>query len=171
MTTRSRELGTTRTTVVLRNLSSALHAMILLIAAVALYLGVSLIVERGRVWTDDLRYGRPRTTHLAGFVGHSAESAGHPTRFIALNLERQVVILELPGGEAAQVRHLPGPYLFGAHEDLTPVLLTLRDVDGDEQDDLVATIRNEEIVYLKRSEGFRLPTAAEQLQLLEERAQ
>ncbi|PDW03534.1 hypothetical protein [Candidatus Viridilinea mediisalina] len=168
MAIRSRTLGITRLTLVLHNLVSALRFITLLVAAVAFYLCMNLIVEWGRVWSDDLHYGRPRTTHVEGFVGHSAEGSGHPTRFIAMNLDRQVIILELPGGDATQVRHLPGPYLFGAREDLTPVLLTLRDVDGDGQDDLVATIRNEEIVYLNRDEGFRLPHAAEQLQFLEE---
>ncbi|NOK59419.1 MAG: hypothetical protein GFH27_549283n121 [Chloroflexi bacterium AL-W] len=57
---------------------------------------------------DDIRYGFPRTTQFTAFVGHH-EDNGDPTQFIALNLNGQVSILELPGGDTTQVRALQGP--------------------------------------------------------------
>jgi hypothetical protein len=97
-------------------------------------------------------------------VGHEGDT-GQATHFIAMNLNRQVVVLELPGGDASQVRSLPGPYLFGAGEDLTPVAMALQDVDGDGQADLLLDVRSERIVYLNKDGSFRLPTGEEQRQL------
>lgn len=133
-----------------------------MLAALAIYVLVGAAVDWGQVRLDDIRYGRPRTTHIEGYVGHPNEVIGRPTRFIGLNLDRQVVVLELPGGDPTQTRSLPGPYLFGADEDLTPVLLSLRDMDRDDLPDLIINVRNEQIVYLNRDGSFRLPTGEEQ---------
>ncbi|EFO81341.1 hypothetical protein OSCT_0812 [Oscillochloris trichoides DG-6] len=139
-----------------------------LLAILAIYVLVGTVVDWAQVRIDDIRYGRPRTTQIAGLVGHGAEAANQPTRFIGLNLNRQVVVLELPAGDPNQVRSLPGPYLFGANEDLTPVLLSLQDMDRDGRADLIVDVRNEQVVYLNRDGFFRLPTTDEQQQLLEE---
>lgn len=136
----------------------------LVLAALAVAALVDLVANQARIALDDLRYGRPRTTHIDGFVGH-AEAGGQPTHLMAVNLNRQVVVVELPGGDATQARTLVGPYLFGAQEDLTPVLLDLRDMDGDTQADLVVEVRQEQIVYLNRDGAFRLPTADERARL------
>lgn len=151
-----------------RGVGLTAYLVTFLLAALAIYVLVGAAVSWGQVRIDDLRYGRPRTTHLEGFVGHGAEGAGNPTRFVGLNINRQVVVLELPGGDSTQVRSLPGPYLFGADQDLTPVLLSLYDTDGDGQDDLIVNVRNEQIVYLNRDGGFRLPTPEEQQRILQE---
>lgn len=137
------------------------------VAALALYILIGTLVSWGQVSFDDIRYGRPRTMHLEGFVGRPEEANGQPTHFIALNLQRQVIVLELPGGDANLIRSLPGPYLFGANEELTPVVIALHDIDGDGQSDLLITVRNEQVVYLNRDGAFRLPTAEEQRQLIQ----
>jgi len=136
----------------------------LLLAAFALTTVLGTLTQWGQRAMDDLRYGRPRTTHLEGYVGHG-EAAGQPSHFIAVNLNRQITVFELPGGDASQVRSISGPYLFGADEDLTPVQLSLRDIDGDGQRDLLVDIHQERIIYLNRDGGFRLPTADEQARL------
>lgn len=151
-----------------RSVGALAYLITFLLAALAIYVLVGAIVRWGQVRVDDMRYGRPRTTHVEGYVGHGAEAPGSPTRLIGLNLNRQVVVLELPAGDSTQVRSLPGPYLFGADQDLTPVLLSLRDMDGDGQADLIANVRNEQIVYLNRDGGFRLPTPEEQQRLVQE---
>jgi hypothetical protein len=137
----------------------------LLVGGIFLYFLISTGAYWGRVLLDDLRYGRPRTTHLKGFVSH-AEAGGLPSHFIALNLNRQVIVLELPGGDPAQVRSFPGPYLFGADEALTPVQLALDDVDADGANDLLISVRNEQLVYLNRDGDFRLPRPEERQQLM-----
>jgi hypothetical protein len=54
--------------------------LVLLLALVALALSTDWL----RVRLDDLRYGRPRTTHISAFVGH-ADGDGVPTHLIAVN--------------------------------------------------------------------------------------
>lgn len=142
----------------------AAYSITLLLAAVALYALVGLLIGRASVFVDDLRYGRPRTFQVDAHVNHD-EASGMPTHLMALNLNRQVVIVELPGGDPAKARTITGPYLFGANEDLTPVTLDLDDIDGDGQLDLLVDVRQEQIVYLNRDGAFRLPTAEEQAQL------
>lgn len=144
-----------------QRLYTVAYGVMLLLAALAIYVLVGVLISQVRVTVDDLRYGRPRTTHIDGFVGHG-EAAGRPTHLIALNLDRQVVILELPGGDATSPRTITGPYLFGASEDLTPVTLQLQDVDGDGLRDLVLDIRSEQVIYLNKDGTFRLPAREEQ---------
>jgi len=139
--------------------------------AVYIFLGVALLsVATGRagIWLDDLRYGRPRTMQLSTYVGHG-EQPGQPTHFIAMNLNRRVVVWELPGGDATKTRTLQGPYLFGAAEHLTPILLRVEDINADERPDLVVGVKNEEIIYINSGDSFRLITDEERQQLLEER--
>lgn len=147
-----------------------LYGVSLLLVTVAVAVLVNLAAQRLRVAVDDLRYGRPRTTQLTGYVEHG-EAAGQPTHLMALNLNRQVAIIELPGGDASKARTIMGPYLFGANEDLTPVHLALQDMDGDGVADLLVEVRQEQIVYLNREGAFRLPTAEEQARLRQDHQQ
>jgi hypothetical protein len=140
------------------------YAVTLILAAAAIYVVVSLLLGKVSVLVDDLRYGRPRTTQIDAFVGHE-ETTGQPTHLLAINLNRQVMVIELPGGEAAKARTLSGPYLFGANEELTPLQLHLQDLDGDGKLDLLLDIRQEQLVYLNRDGAFRLPTPEEQAAL------
>jgi hypothetical protein len=125
---------------------------------------VSLLLGKLNVFMDDVRYGRPRVSQVDAFVGHD-EAAGQPTHLMAINLNRQVFVIELPGGNPTNTRTLAGPYLVGAEEDLTPVQLFVRDMDGDGQNDLLLDVRREQIVYLNRDGAFRLPTPEEEAQL------
>jgi hypothetical protein len=135
-------------------------ALLVLIAAT-----LHLSVGRGRIWIDDLRYGRPRTTQISAFVGHN-EASGQPTHFVAMNLNRRVVVIALPGGDSTQAQTLQGPYLFGANEHLTPVHLRVTDVNQDEMADLIISVKNEEIIYMNTGENFRLINDDERKQLI-----
>ncbi len=139
------------------------------LVSVAMAIVIVALSDIGRIMIDDWRYGRPRTMHVTGYTGLAAERAGQPSRFVAMNLDRQVVIMALPGGDPAQARIWQGPYLFGLHEDLTPVVLSLRDADGDGLADVIVTIRNEQLIYLNRDGEFRLPTPEEWHRLAQER--
>ena len=153
--------GTTAHT---QRLYSTMYAVTLILAAVAIYVLVSFMLGKAQIVIDDVRYGRPRTTQLNAFVGHE-EANGQPTHLLAINLNRQATIVELPGGDATKARTISGPYLFGADEDLTPVRLAVRDMDGDGQVNLLLDVRNEQVVYLNKDGVFRLPTPAEQATL------
>jgi len=141
-----------------------------LLALLAIYVLLSSVIGWAGVLYDDVRYGRPRTFHLTANVGRP-EEASAPSHLIAMNLDRQVVILEIPGGDATKTRALPGPYLFGAGEDLTPVTMRLADVNGDSANDLVVRVKDEEMVYINRDGGFNLITAEERQQLLQRAGQ
>jgi hypothetical protein len=150
-----------------RNIGSVAYVVTGALALVAIYLLLSSVVSWGQVFIDDVRYGRPRTFHLTANIGRP-EEANAPSHMIAMNLERQVVVLEIPGGDATRTRALPGPYLFGAGEDLTPVTMRLEDVNSDQSPDLIVQVKNEEMVYINRDGSFQLITAEERQLLLQQ---
>src|SRR5438876_2196127 len=78
---------------------------------------------------DDWHYGRPRTFQTDAVVGHN-DSPSHPSHFIALNLDRHVFVIEFPGGDASKAKVYNGPTLLGPGQDLTPVTLSFKDING-----------------------------------------
>ncbi len=93
---------------------------------------------------DDLHYGRPRTFQMDAFVGH--ETGSTPSHFIALNLQGQIDIIELPGGDATHARMYVGPHIYGPGADLVPV--TLRFVEGAQphHPDMLILFQNTQVV-------------------------
>lgn len=172
MAVQSRELRPQRraaVTIPAGNVGNIAYIVTGVLALLAVYVLLSSVIGWGQVVIDDMKYGRPRTFHLTANVGRP-EEANAPTHLIAMNLDRQVVIMEIPGGDATKVRTLPGPYLFGAGEDLTPVTMRLADMNGDGAADLVVRVKDEEMVYLNRDNSFSLITAEERQQLLQQGA-
>ncbi len=131
------------------------YLLTLLLCVVALALVANSLFTWSQIKLDDVRYGRPRTMHLSGFVGHN-EASGTPTQFVAMNLNRRVVVFEIPGGDVSRTRTMTGPYLFGANEDLTPVRLRLAYVNDDRNQDLIVSAKDEEIIYINENDTFRL---------------
>ncbi len=86
----------------------------------------SVVLGWAQTVSDDLHYGRPRTFQMDAFVGH--ETGSTPSHFIALNLQGQIEIIELPGGDATHARMYVGPHIYGPGADLVPV--TVRFVEG-----------------------------------------
>lgn len=136
---------------------------ILLLALGALLLTAALTWGQRRL--DDLRYGFPRTTQIDGLVGHN-ETGGTPTHLFAVNLRRQISIIELPGGDATKVQVLTGPYLFGDDGEYAVPKLALEDLTRDGRPDLLLQVRGEVVVYVNENGGFRLITPAERAQLV-----
>jgi hypothetical protein len=132
-----------------------------MLALLALYVAVSTVVQWASVKLDDFQYGRPRTSQMDAYVGHG-EAEGNPSHFIALNLNRRVTILELPGGDSTKTATIVGPYLFGQGEDLTPVQLNSTDLNSDGKPDLVVSVKNEQLLYLNDGATFKLATPEEQ---------
>lgn len=135
------------------------QSLLVVLALVALLL-VGPLGSWSRTMLDDFRYGRPRTHTVAAFVGHEGTSQ-RPTQFVAMNLNRQIVVIEFPGGDASQARTIIGPYLFGQGEDLRPVTLQIEDANRDNLPDLLVMINNEVLVYLNHDGGFRMLTPEE----------
>jgi hypothetical protein len=134
------------------------------LAALAVYVMVSMAVEWVQVKADDFQYGRPRTMQVDAFVGHG-ETEGVPTHFVAMNVNRRVTVLEFPGGDATKATAIVGPYLFGEGEDLTPVQASVQDVNADAKPDLVLTVKNEQLIYLNDGSTFTLMTPEQRLAL------
>lgn len=129
-----------------------------------LYVVVSSAVEWTQVKLDDLQYGRPRTMQVDAYVGHS-EAEGVPSHFVAMNLNRRVTILEMPGSDPTKVNTIVGPYLFGQGEDLTPVQLNVQDMNGDAKPDLIVSVKSEQLIYLNDGTSFKLITPEERAAL------
>jgi hypothetical protein len=137
---------------------------------VALYAIVSAAVQWTQVKLDDLQYGRPRTMQLDAYVGHN-EAGGVPSHFVAMNLNRRVTIIEMPGGDSAKINTILGPYLFGQGEDLTPITLSSTDLNGDGLADISVNVKNEQLLYINDGSAFHLATTDERLAIEKAQAQ
>ena len=103
---------------------------------------------------DDWHYGRPRTFQIDAVVGHN-DLSSNPSHFIAMNLNRHVLIIELPGGNATKARIFSGPILIGQGQDLAPVTLSFQDVNGDGSLDMIINVQDAHFVYINNNGTFR----------------
>jgi len=118
-----------------------------------LFLTMSTLSSWWQVHQDDVTYGRPRTYQVDAVVGHN-DSVTNPSHFIFLNLNRHVVIIELPGGDTTHSRIYNGPTLFGNGQDLTPVTAVFKDVNGDGKIDMVVQIQDQRLVFINDGTQF-----------------
>ena len=131
-----------------------LVAIILGMAMMALLaFTISSIGSWWQMHQQDVTYGRPRTYQVDVVVGHN-DSPANPSHFIFLNLNRHVIIMELPGGDSSKARIYNGPTLFGDGQDLTPVTGEFRDVNGDGRPDMIVHIQDQTLVYLNDGTQF-----------------
>ncbi len=107
---------------------------------------------------DDWHYGYPRTFQIDAVVGHNHDSPTHPSHFLAINLNRHILVIELPAGEATKARIYGGPVLLGPGEERTPVRLSFQDVNGDGKPDLLVWVADTHIVFINDGSGFRPAT-------------
>lgn len=103
---------------------------------------------------DDWHYGRPRTFQTDAVVGQH-DSMANPSHFIAVNLNRHVIIIELPGGDATKARIFNGPILIGPGQDLAPVTLSFQDVNGDGSLDMIVNVQDAHFVFLNQNGTFQ----------------
>ncbi len=118
-------------------------------------------------WTlhqDDATYGRPRTYQFNAVFGHT-DSAANPTHIIIVNLNRHVILIELPGGDSTHARIYNGPTLFQDGGDLVPVTGEAIDVNGDGKLDLVLFIQDQRIAFINDGTQFRPAKPGEQITL------
>lgn len=113
-----------------------------LLAIMLLWLGQMLLGWVGTV-SDDIHYGRPRTTQVDHAVGHET---GHTvSHFIAVNLNGQVYVIEIPGGSPNTSRLLVGPHLVGPGTDLAPITLSF--VGDPHTPDLVVSVDGVQMTF------------------------
>lgn len=114
----------------------------MLVTIVLLWLG-QLLWNWVNTVADDIRYGRPRTTQIDHFVGHSVGNV--PSHFIATNISGQIYIVEIPGGQPSQSHLLVGPHLIGPGVDLAPVTLSF--VGDPHAPDLVVSVSGVQMTF------------------------
>jgi hypothetical protein len=137
---------------------SRVHWMLIfgigMLAMLALWVLGSMLLHWWSETQDDWHYGRPRSYQTDAVVGHN-DSSTNPSHFLALNLNRHVVIIELPGGDPSKAKIYTGPPLLGDGQDLTPVTLSFKDVNGDGLPDMLVHVQEQTFVMINDSGQFR----------------
>ena len=141
-----------------------------MIAMLVLWEVGSLVLAWGIARYDDVRYGNPRTYQTNAVVGHGNDSPAHPSHFIAVNLNRQAIVVEFPAGsQAGALSYVVPYYILGPGGDLTPITLEFRDVTGDGKVDMVIHIhlqsQDQTFVFVNAGTKFRPPTAKDTIHL------
>ena len=137
------------------------------LAMIGMLLGWMLLTTFMNWWQvtqDDLHYGRPRTSQYDHVVGHG-DSAANPSHFIALNLNRHIEVIECPAGDCSKARVLMGPILVGPGQDLAPVTLTFKDVNGGGKLDLIVNVQDSHYVFINENGTFRPAHPGDSIQI------
>jgi hypothetical protein len=98
-------------------------------------------------------------------VGHNNDSAADPSHFVALNLRRHIQIIELPAGDSTKMKVYVGPVLIGDGQDLAPVAITFKDVNGDSKPDMLVSVQDSHFVFINENGAFRALHPGENVQL------
>lgn len=117
------------------------------------WIGLSALGSWWQTTRDDWSYGRPRTYQIDAVVGHH-DSARNPSHFIAMNLNRHIVIIEIPGGDVAKSIVYSGPTLLGPGQDLTPVTLSFQDSNHDGQPNMLVNVQGSQFIFLNQHGTF-----------------
>ena len=141
-----------------------------MIAMLVLWELGSFTLAWGLARYDDIRYGNPRTYQTNAMVGHGNDSPLHPTHFIAINLNRQAIVVEFPAGNPSGAQSYVVPYyILGQGGDLTPITLEFRDVTADSKPDMIIHIhlqtQDQTFVFVNDGTKFRPPTSKDNIHL------
>lgn len=122
------------------------------LAMMTMLIGWILLTTVANWWSiqqDDWQYGRPRTAQYDINVGHG--TAQHPgSHFIVENLHRQIIVIEIPADDPGKAKIYVGPLLIGPGQDLTPVTLSFKDLNGDGKLDLIINVQQSHFVFLNK---------------------
>jgi hypothetical protein len=123
--------------------------------------GLNLGLSWWQGYQDDVHYGYPRTFQMDMVVGHGT-GASH---FLALNLHGHLEVIEFPGGDASKAVLYAGPVLYGPGQDLMPVTLAFRDLNGDGKLDMLLLYGDQSAAFLNTGTGFRPATVQDHITL------
>ena len=128
-----------------------------------LWIGGSLLMNWWQGYQEDVQYGHPRTYQTDARVGHNDTQV--PSHFIALNVNRQVDVVEFPGGDAMKAKVYIGPTLLGQNSNRDIVTISFKDVNGDGKADMILRVANANYVYINDNGAFRPLHADEHINL------
>ncbi|MEO6887449.1 MAG: hypothetical protein ABI456_00430 [Ktedonobacteraceae bacterium] len=152
----------------LRNASRRPHWLVIagmgMLFMLVAWVALSSLMSWWQVTQDDWKYGRPRTYQMDYVVGHN-DSATNKSHFMAVNLNRRIEIIEFPGGDPTKAKIYLGPLLVGDGQDLTPVTLTFKDVNGDGKPDMIVNVQDSHFVFINENGTFRAARPGENLNL------
>jgi serine/threonine protein kinase len=99
-------------------------------------------------------------TQSSAVVGHGGDNASHPSYFLALNLQRQAIIIEILASDPSKARIYVAPgYLGGEGGDQVAVTVEFRDVTGDGKPDMIIHIhlpnKDQLSVFVNEGTSFR----------------
>lgn len=117
------------------------------------WLALSALGSWWQTTQNDWRFGRPRTFQIDQVVGHR-DSPQNPSHFIAMNLNRHILVIEIPGGDVSKSVVYSGPTLLGPGQDLTPVTLSFQDVNHDGRLDMIVNVQGSQFIYLNENGTF-----------------
>jgi len=110
-----------------------------LLAMIGGYVGLSAIGQAWQKQQDDWTYGKTRTYQTDAVVGHNNDSNSNPSHFIAINLRGQILVIELPAGDASKARSYHITTVQG-NDGNPPVQVAFQDINGDGRHDMLVTI-------------------------------
>lgn len=119
---------------------------------------------------DNIVYGTPRTYQTDAVVGHGGDSQTNPSHFIAVNLNRQIIIVEFMAGNPSKSIDYVVPYnILGQGGNLTPVTLKFCDATGNGKLDMIVDIhlspQDQTFVFVNDGSKFRAPTSKDNIHL------
>ncbi|GHO89314.1 hypothetical protein [Dictyobacter formicarum] len=104
---------------------------------------------------NDWRYGQPRTFQIDAFVGHETV-ATIPSHFIALNLNGDIQVIELPGGDQSKVQRFQVTQLSGSAAASVPVTLQFVDPAHTHHPDMLVHIQDAQILLKNVNGTFKV---------------
>jgi hypothetical protein len=103
------------------------------------WMGLNFVTSWYQGVKNDWTYGTQRHFEIDAVVGHSNDSAAHPSHFTAENNNGQIIVIELPAGDVSkakiyQIETVPG------NAGNPPVKLSFQDMNGDGKPDMIVEI-------------------------------
>ncbi|SRR6266567_1564414 len=102
---------------------------------------------------------------MCGFLLDSFEVSkrdGRKSHIIAVNLNGQILVIEIPGGNASKAQIYIGPRLFGTGQDLDPVTLSFEDCDGNGSPDLNIHLQGSDKIICFPNNGKTFDSTSQQ---------
>jgi hypothetical protein len=141
-----------------------------MLAMLALWLIGSNVVSWGSQFYNDMKYGYPRTYQTDAVVGHNNDSLSHPSHFIAINMNRQAIVIEMMAGDPQKaITYIAPVVITGVGGDRAPITVEFRDVTNDNKPDMILHIhlptQDQISVFINDGTKFRPSTSSDKIHI------